>query len=377
MRSVSGLLAVEPGFAPDGVLTLRLWAGGTTLLDRHAPPSRIAAATRFYDDVLTRARAVPGVTAAAAVTTLPLGGDVDGFGLHIVGRPTANPQDAPTADRFVVTPDYFATLRIPLRRGRLLDEPRHTAGAADGGHQRARRGERCSPTRIPSVTRSSSADPTAPPRTIVGVVGDVRHHALDRPLQPQVYVMQSQWAWAETLMTLMVRTTGDPAALAGALRGVIREVDAGAAGDRHPPLCRRHRHEPPAPGASSPARSAIFAALALVLAVVGLYGALSVSVAQRRMEIGIRLAMGASAESIAGMVFLNGLRPVVLGLAVGSVAAVFALRAMGELVFDVRPLDPTALGVAMGALLVAGACACVLPAWRAARIDPALALRAE
>ncbi len=140
VRSVSGLLAVEPGFAPEGVLTLRLWAGGPRF-STGTPHEQIAAATRFYDDVLTRARAVPGVTSAAAVTTLPLGGDVDGFGLHVVGRPTANPQDAPTADRFVVTPDYFATLRIPLRRGRLLDERDTQQALGRGGHQRARRGD--------------------------------------------------------------------------------------------------------------------------------------------------------------------------------------------------------------------------------------------
>jgi ABC-type antimicrobial peptide transport system permease subunit len=121
----------------------------------------------------------------------------------------------------------------------------------------------------------------------------------------------------------------------------------------------------------------VFAAAALVLAIVGLYGALSVTVAQRRVEIGIRLALGARGNAIRRMVFLNGLRPVLLGLTAGSVAAVFALRAMGELMFAVRPLDPASLGGAVGALLLAGAGACLVPAWRAARIDPATSLRAE
>jgi len=120
VRSVTRLLAVEPGFDAHGVLTLRLWAGGARLDEGETPP-QIATTVRYHDDVLTRVRALPGVTAAAAGTTLPMGGGVDGFGLHIEGRFTANPEDAPSADRFVVTPDYFATLGIPLLRGRVID----------------------------------------------------------------------------------------------------------------------------------------------------------------------------------------------------------------------------------------------------------------
>ena len=374
VRSVTRLLAVEPGFDPRGVLTLRLWAGGARF-DEGETPQQIATAVRYYDDVLTQLRAVPGVTSAAAVTTLPMGGGVDGFGLHIQGRFTANPEDAPSADRFVVTPDYFATLGIPLRRGRVIDA-RDTQAADRVAVINRAAAETLFPGEDPLGHRVVLGSQSGAARTIVGVVGDVRHHGFDREVGAQVYVPQAQWAWSETLMTLVVRTGGDTAALAAAARRVVREVDAAQ------PVTDVRVYDDVVATTTSTRRFVAgalgaFAAAALVLALVGLYGALSVTVAQRRMEIGIRLALGARAEAIRRMVFMNGLRPVVIGVAVGAVASVFALRAMGELVFDVRPLDPASLAGALGALLVSGAAACLVPAWRAARIDPALALRAE
>ena len=189
---------------------------------------------------------------------------------------------------------------------------------------------------------------TAPPRTIVGVVGDVRHQGLDRPLAPQVYVPQAQWVWAETLMTLVVRTTGEPTSLAGAVRGVVRDVDPAQPVTDVAQLRRRRcvddRTRRFVAGALG-----VFAALALVLAMVGLYGALSVTVAQRRLEIGIRLALGARAEAIRRMVFMNGLRPVIAGAAVGGVAALVALRGLAGLLFEVRPADPAHAGRGAGA----------------------------
>ena len=374
VRSVTRVLAVEPGVNPDGVLTMRLWAGGERFTQGETP-QQIATAVSFYDDVLTRVRALPGVISASSVTTLPLGGDIDSFGFHVAGRLTANPADAPSADRFVVTSDYFTTMGIPLVRGRLID-------ARDGPQAQ----------RVALINREAAEtvfageDPigrqvmigpsTAPPRTIVGIVGDVRHRGLDRPVEPQVYVPQAQWVWAETLMTLVVRTAGDPLALAGAVRSVVRDVDPAQ------PITDVRSYADAVAATTSTRRFvagvlAVFAALALVLAMIGLYGALSVTVAQRRTEIGIRLALGARAAVIRRMVFLNGLRPVVVGVAVGGATALVALRGLTDLLFEVRPADPAALASTMALLLTAGAAACVAPAWRAARIDPATSLRAE
>ncbi len=371
---VRRLLAVEPGFSPDGVLTLRLWAGGPRFA-AGAPAEQIAATTRFYDEVLDRVRAVPGVTAAAAVTTLPLGGDMDGVGLHIVGRPTANPQDAPSADRFVVTPGYFATLRIPLLAGRLLDA-RDFQGAPRTALINQHGAATLFPGQNPIGHQIVLGGPDGPPRTIVGVVGDVRHHGLDRPLEPQVYLMQAQWAWAETLMTLTVRTAGEPAALAGTLRAVIREVDAAQPVTDIRPyvdvIARTTSTRRFVAGALG-----VFATLALLLAVVGLYGALSVSVAQRQSEIGIRLAMGADARDVRRLVFRHGLRPVAAGLVLGVAGAVAAVRVLADRLVDVPALDTVTVAGALVMLVAASLAACAIPAWRAARISPAISLRSS
>ena len=374
VRSVTRLLAVAPGFAPDGVLTMRLWADGAEFNEGETP-QQIAAAVRFYDDVLMRMRALPGVTSAAAVTTLPMGGGVDGYGLHIEGRFTANPEDAPSADRFVVTPDYFVAMGIPLVRGRVLDA-RDGQAAEPVALINRTTAETLFPGEDPLGHRVVLGSQNGAPRIIVGIVGDVRHHGLDRPVGPQIYVPQAQWAWSETQMTLVVRTSINPASLATSARRVLREADGSQ------PVTDMRPYADVVATTTSTRRFvagtlSVFAAAALLLSVVGLYGALSVAVALRRMEIGIRLALGARAESIRWMVFLTGLRPVIVGLAIGTVAAVFALRGMGELVLDVRPLDPASLGGAAGVLLVAGAAACLLPAWRASRIDPAMSLRAD
>ena len=374
VRSVTRLLAVTPGIDSAHVLTLRLWAGGPRF-DAGETPQQIATAVGFYDDVLTRVRALPGVTAAAAVTTLPLGGGIDGFGVHVAGRLTANPEDAPSADRFAVTPDYFDTLHVPLVRGRFLDR-RDAQGATRTAVINRQAAEILFPGDDPIGRELMLGPPTADPRTIVGIVGDVRHHGLDVPVGPQVYVPHAQWAWAETQLTLVVRTAGDPTTLAAPIRAQIHDVDPGQ------PISDVATYDAVIARTTGARRFVAgtltaFAVLALILAVVGLYGALSVTVAQRRFEIGVRLALGARAETIRRMVFLHGLRPVVAGAVTGVAAALLALRQMRSLLFEVTPTDPASLGGALAVLLAAGAIVCLIPAWRASRIDPARSLRAD
>lgn len=373
-RSVTRLLAVEPGVVADGVLTLRLWAGGQRFAAGETP-DQIAAAVQYYDRVLARLRALPGVTSAAAVTTLPLGGGVDGFGFHVAGRLTANPEDAPTADRFVVAGDYFATLGIPLLRGRLIDQ-RDTQSAARVALINREAAETIFGGDDPLGHQVILGGRDGAPRTVVGVVENVRHHGLDRPPGAQVYVPQAQWAWAETLMTVVVRSAGDALALAAPARAAVRDIDAAQ------PVTDVRLYTDVIAATTATRRFvagalAVFAALALLLALVGLYGALSVTVAQRRLEIGIRLALGAHAPAIRRMVFLSGLRPVTVGLAAGLTLALLALRATSGLLFEVRPADPAALAAAAAVLLLTAGAACAIPAWRAARVEASRALRAE
>lgn len=374
VRSVTRLLAVEPGVDSTNVLTLKLWAGGPRF-DEGDTSQQIRTAVTFYGDLLTRIRALPGVVSASATTVLPLGRDVDGMGVHVVGRTLANPEDAPMADRFAVTPDYFATLGIPLVRGRVIDAS-DRMGAANVAVVNREAAETIFAGDDAIGRQVVLGDPKGVPRTVVGIVGDVRHHGLDVPAGPQVYVPQSQWAWAETQMTLVVKSAGDPSALVGPVRAIVREVDPAQ------PVTDVSTYAAVV-GATTATRRfvaavlGVFAVTALLLAAVGLYGALSVTVAQRRLEIGIRLALGAHTAAIRSMVFTSGLTPVAVGLAIGLAGGLVVLRMMTSLLFEVRPADPAALACAAAVMLATGAVACALPAWRASKIDAARSLRAE
>ena len=372
-RGVSRIIAVDPGFDPRQVLTMRLWAGGARF-KAPEPEGQIAAAVRYYDEVQARLRALPGVRSVSAVTTLPFGG-VDGYGLHVVGRFTANPEDAPSADRFAVTPGYFETMRIPLVRGRSLDG-RDTQLSEKVAWINRTAAEALFAGEDPLGHQVVLGGQQGAARTIVGIVGDVRHNSLDQPPGPQVYVPHAQWAWAETQMTLVVRTEGDLAGLAATAREAVREVDASQPVTDIRPMAD-------VVGASTATRRFVagglvgFGALALALAVVGLYGAVSVSVDQRRVEIGIRLALGAGAAEIRRMILAHGMRPVAWGLAAGALAVAATARLVTAADEGLAAIEPAAVAAAFVVLCAASLAACAVPAWRAGRVDPARSLRAE
>jgi putative ABC transport system permease protein len=374
VKSLLGLLAVNPGFDTRGVLTLQVsLAGPEFQVDDNA--QAIAATVGFYDRALARVRALPGVTGAGGVTTLPLGGNNDGYGLHIVSRPVENPEAAPHADRFVVTPDYFTTLSIPLVRGRLLSEV-----DAQSAPLTAVINERLARELFPNedpLGQSLRLGPIdAEARTIVGVVRDVSHGSLDRRPAYQVYVPQAQWAWAERALTLVVRSSGDPSALARPVRDALREIDP------RQPLTAIVPYEEIVSASMGARRLAAwllsgFALSAFTLAVVGLYGAVSVLVGQKQREIGVRLVLGASTSEIRGMILARGMQPVIAGLVLGMAAATLSVFALDSLLYGVRPLDPASFGAAFVALSAAALGACAIPAWRASSTDPVTTLRAE
>jgi putative ABC transport system permease protein len=218
--------------------------------------------------------------------------------------------------------------------------------------------------------------PTARARTIVGIVGDVRHQGLDRPVGYQVYVPQAQWAWAETALTLVVRGTGDPVSTASAVRGLVTAMDPAQ------PVTNVRTMDDVVADATSTRRFATgllsaFAGTALLLAVIGLYGALGSLVAQRRRELAVRLALGAAPRAIRRLVARQGLGPVASGLALGGILAALSAGALDSLLYGVDALDPATFAAAGGLLLAAAALAAAGPARRASRIDPADALRAD
>jgi len=372
VRSLSGLLAVQTGFATNNLLTMELWASGERF-NAGAPVDRVATTVGFYDEVLTRIGQIPGVLHVGATTTLPLGGNFDRSGFHIVGRLHANPQSAPNADRFAITPGYFETMNIALVRGRLLDARDHQHAERTAVINRSA-AETLFGGDDPIGMRISLGPPSAPPRTIVGIAADVAHPTLDEPVGPQVYVPQAQWAWAETTMTLVIRTAGDPLGRATDVRNVVRAIDPAQ------PLTNVRTMTDIIDTNTGMRRFAAtllsaFAIASLVMAVVGLYGSVALMVAQRRREIGVRLALGASTGGIRRLIFAQGLRPVVPGLVIGAGLAALGVPALSSMLFGVDPLDPVTFGLAALTLALVAVLACAVPAGRAARIDPATAVR--
>ncbi len=374
VRSLFLLLSVQPGFDPSNTLTLSVTVSGPEYQDDDNAKA-IAKTAAFYDRFLERVRALPGVASAAGVTTLPLGGGLDGFGLHLAARPLDNPETAPSADRFVVTGDYFRAIGTPLRRGRLLDA-RDDQTAPKVAVVNERLAREMFPGEDALGQQIMLGPPTADRRTIVGVVGDVNHRGLDVAANLQVYVPHAQWAWAENGLTLLVRSSGDPAALIAPIRRVLRELDP-----RQPMTAVKTYSDVVA--ASTGARRlaawllSFFAASALALAIIGLYGAVSVLVGQQQREIGVRFVLGAGVNEIRGLVLRRGLQPVFAGLAGGFIAASLTVALLETLLFGVRPRDPATFAVAFAVLMSSAVVACALPAWRASRTDPATILRTE
>jgi predicted permease len=275
----------------------------------------------------------------------------------------------------VVTPGYFETLAMAPRRGRLLTAA-DTQAAAKVAVVNERIARELFPVGDAIGQQIMLGPPSAAPRTIVGVVNDVAHHGLDQDPRYQVYVPQSQWAWAEGTMTLLVRSTGDPEALTQPLRRILREIDA------RQPVTEIESYEDIVAATTATRRLAawllsFFAFSAFTLAVVGLYGAVSVLVSQRQREIGVRLVLGARAGEIRALVLAKGLQPVALGLISGLALAALAVSALRSLLFGVQPFDPATFAGVVMALLAAALVACGIPAWRASRTDPAATLRAE
>lgn len=373
-KSLFGLLAVDVGFSPSHVLTAQLSVAGPRFSTGDTA-TQIQQASTFYDDLMTRLRAHPAVKSAAAVTTLPLGGSIDGFGLQIVGRPLENPESAPGADRFVVTPGFFDVVGIKLLRGRLLDAT-DRQGAQRVAVVNATLARELFPGEEALGHAVQLGGPDTPGRTIVGVVADVLHRGLDAAPGYQIYVPQSQWAWAETELTIVARTDGDAAGLAAPLRAIVRDFDAAQ------PLTNVRTYDDVITMATGPRRLAAqlltaFAVVALLLAVVGLSGALGVVARQRRQEIGLRLALGADRAQIGRLLLLQGLRPSIAGLITGLLIVALADGVLQSLLYGINGLDRATFTWSALVMLLAAACACAVPARRASRLDAAGVLRGE
>ena len=368
VRSLARLLAVSPGFDPSRVLTLQ-----TTALGPRYDDKRIL--RQFFVETVARLRALPGVQAAAAGSQIPLGGNMDEYGFHPEGKMNPNPELDQSAERYCVTPGFLATLRIPLLRGRDLA----AADTADSPgviliNETAAR--RIWPGEDPLGKRVKIGGLDHPWLEVVGIVGDVHHVGLDSPPALQMYIPHTQWPFPDNTMTFVVRASGPPADLAPAAERAIHSIDPTQPVSRVTPLdnyvaltMQGRRFALIMIGA--------FAAIALLLSVVGIYGVTAYSVAQRTREIGIRMALGAQRKQVLARLLWEGLLLIVSGVAVGVAASAGLTRFLASMLFEVKATDPSTFLVVAAALVFVAALACWIPARRSTKVDPMVALRYE
>jgi putative ABC transport system permease protein len=370
VRSFQQLQAVEHGFEPDGLLAV-------SLLLPHSRYGGQAQHDAFYDCAIEELAALPGVVGVAGTTEPPVVGFNNTFSFVIEGRPATEPSGREQPVEVpVVTPGFFATMGIPVLEGRAFTsfDRAEQPGVVVVNRTFARRfwpGESAVGKRI------GFDDHDGPWLEVVGVVGDIRQHGLDRPTEPTMYMphAQKRWGWMSWL-TLMVRTRGDPLDIAAAARQAIWSLD-----DRLPirelaPVTRLYA-ESHARRRFAATLTGGFAGIALFLALFGIFGVVSYTVAQREREIGVRMALGARRHGVLLEVLRHGLVIATVGVALGAIGALLLTRLMQSLLFGVTATDPVTFAATAALLVAVALLASWLPARRAARIDPMEALRHE
>ncbi len=366
-RSFVSLLTLDPGFASDHRLTADIGFAGTPFADPARQPA-------LFQDLLTRVEALPGVRRAALVDLLPIGGDIWRWGLTIDGAPAAARGHGPAAALRVATPGYLETMGIRLARGRsftradrdvvLVNETfarRYLAGRDPVGRR----------------LRLGSEPSDRPWLTVAGVYHDTRQWRLTDDLQPEIYLPYAinpvAW-WDRT--TLVVETDVDPRTLVSSVRAAAWAIDPDLPVDPVRTMGDILEEEVAGPRFAA-ALVGLFAALALVIAVMGVYAVLAYAVSRRTKEMGVRLALGAPRGRVFRLVLGRGLALVAAGLAGGLAGAAVGARYVSSLLFGVTAGDPATYAAVGAAVLAAAAVACAIPAWRATAVDPIAALRAD
>jgi putative ABC transport system permease protein len=366
LRSFSHLLNVAEGFNPDHVLSLQL---ALPQARYPKPGDRVA----FVKNTLEHVNFLPGIASASAISRLPLNPGNSSRSVEIEGR-TPPPSGDISPDYLVVTPDYFQTLGVPFLAGRTFTD-RDDANAAPVAIVSEATARHFWPGQdvIGKHLRGACGDDKTWCQ-VVGVVGDIKQHHLEQASKLAVYVPFSQDPWA--FFALVVRTKLEPASAASAVESAIHSVDADEPVYNVRPM-RDVEAASLSPQRLQIALIGLFAALALVLACMGIYGVMAYSVAQRTSEIGVRMALGAQTSNVLGLILGEGLRLAVLGAAIGLAGSFFAARLLSGMLFGVATGDPFTFASVALVLVAVAMVACYVPARRATRVDPLVALRYE
>jgi putative ABC transport system permease protein len=376
LRSMQRLLMIDPGFDPGHLLTLQVQTSGHQFDELPTAPGQgEAARRRFFEQALDAVRRVPGVRQAAFTSILPLSDDPPALSMYGARFENDTPEGGRTVFRYTVSPQYGQTMGIPLRSGRFIDQ-RDTASAPQSALISESLAHSQFPHQDPIGKRVRVGPPDRPWYTVVGVVGDVKQSSLATSDSAAVYLSTRQTWFADETLSFVIRTAGDPAALAPAVKNAIWSVD------RNQPIVRvvtmRHLVD-----VSEAERRfvlilfSIFGSVALVLAAVGIYGVLAGSVNERMREIGVRAALGASRGDILALVVRDGLLLTAIGMAIGLGGSAASTPALQSLLYGISRLDAITYAGVIFLLACVAVLACATPAWRASRVDPAITLRAE
>ena len=366
LRSFARLTNVDPGFRADGVLAFRVSLPPATYRDAQQRGA-------FYDSLIARLQALPQVRAAGMIQTLPMRGDYF-LSFSIQGRPAPPPGSELSANYRIVNPYYFSALSIPLKRGRFFTERDDTAKAPMVALVDEAFVARHFPSEDPIGRGIDIGNGTDGFFEIVGVVGDVRSDSLDTTPSPTMYIPFQKEPFST--MWVVAQTDGDPALLTADVRQTVRAIDAALPAYSIMPL--------PDVVSDSVAQRRFsmlvlgsFATVALFLAAVGIYGVVAYTVTQRTQEIGVRMAIGAERGDVLTLIVGGGMKLALVGVAIGLAGAFGVSRLIETMLFDVKPVDPMSYAATAALLLAIATLACYVPARRAMRVDPIIAMRQE